>query len=157
MISTAQSAVSASVVRSREDIEIASQVRRVRAGSGRRELQRPTGSRSACAGEYIRRLAPDSPTDSKPPPAQHPKGWRVDPAPDGRGAPPPEKPPMIPRSRAFVAFLLGLLAVNLLISFLTSGPADRPRVPYQPFFINHVNANIVGEISSQEVSIGGTI
>jgi cell division protease FtsH len=102
-------------------------------------------------------LAPDSPTDSKPPPAQHPKGWRVDPAPDGRGAPPPEKPPMIPRSRAFVAFLLGLLAVNLLISFLTSGPADRPRVPYQPFFINQVNANNVGEISSQEDSIEGTL
>jgi acetate kinase len=35
-ISTAQSAVSAFVVRSREDIEIASQVRRVLAGSGRR-------------------------------------------------------------------------------------------------------------------------
>jgi cell division protease FtsH len=102
-------------------------------------------------------LAPDSPTDSKPPPAQHPKGWRVDPAPDGRGAPPPEKPPMIPRSRAFVAFLLGLLAVNLLISFLTSGPADRPRVPYQPFFINQVNANNVDEISSQEDSIEGTL
>jgi cell division protease FtsH len=64
---------------------------------------------------------------------------------------------MIPRSRAFVAFLLGLLAVNLLISFLTSGPADRPRVPYQPFFINQVNANNVGEISSQEDSIEGTL
>jgi cell division protease FtsH len=64
---------------------------------------------------------------------------------------------MIPRSRAFVAFLLGLLAVNLLVSFLTSGPADRPRVPYQPFFINQVNANNVSEISSQEDSIEGTL
>ena len=36
---------------------------------------------------------------------------------------------MIPRSRMFIAFLLGLLAVNLLISILTSGPASRPRVP----------------------------
>ena len=46
---------------------------------------------------------------------------------------------MIPRSRAFIAFLLGLLAVNILISVLTSGPASRPRVPYQPFFQNQVH------------------
>jgi cell division protease FtsH len=64
---------------------------------------------------------------------------------------------MIPRSRAFIAFLLGLLAVNLLLSFLTSGPAERPRVPYQPFFVNQVNADNVSEISSQEDSIEGTL
>jgi cell division protease FtsH len=81
----------------------------------------------------------------------------VDPAPDGRGAPPKEKPPMIPRSRAFIAFLLGLLAVNLLISFLTQGPGERPRVPYQPFFTNQVNANNVKEISSKEDSIEGEL
>jgi len=81
----------------------------------------------------------------------------VDPAPDGRGAPPPEKPPMIPRSRAFIVFLLALLAVNLLISFLTSGPGERPRVPYQPFFVNQVTANNVSEISSQEDAIEGSL
>ena len=47
----------------------------------------------------------------------------MDPAPDGRGAPPPEKPPMIPRSRMWIVFLVGLLALNVLISILTSGPA----------------------------------
>jgi cell division protease FtsH len=102
-------------------------------------------------------LASDSPADRKPPTTPHPTGWRVDPAPDGRGAPPPEKPPMIPRSRAFIAFLLGLLAVNLLVSFLTSGPADRHRVPYQPFFVNQVTANNVSEISSKEDSIEGSL
>jgi cell division protease FtsH len=104
------------------------------------------------------RFLPDSPADSKPPdtPQQQP-GWRVQPAPDGRGTPKQEKPPMIPRSRAFIAFLLGLLAVNLLLSFLTSGPAERPRVPYQPFFVNQVTANNVSEISSQEDSIEGTL
>ena len=64
---------------------------------------------------------------------------------------------MIPRSRAFLVFVIGLLAVNLLISILTSGPADRPRVPYQPFFVNQVNANNVSEISSKEDSIEGTL
>ena len=64
---------------------------------------------------------------------------------------------MIPRSRAFIVFLLGLLAVNLLISILTSGPASRPRVPYQPFFVNQVTANNVEEISSEGDSIEGTL
>jgi cell division protease FtsH len=64
---------------------------------------------------------------------------------------------MIPRSRMFIAFLLGLLAVNLLISILTSGPASRPRVPYQPFFINQVTANNVQDISSEGDSIEGTL
>ena len=64
---------------------------------------------------------------------------------------------MIPRSRMWIAFLLGLLAVNLLISFLTSGAADRPRVPYQPFFINQVQAQNVSEISSKGDSIEGQL
>jgi cell division protease FtsH len=64
---------------------------------------------------------------------------------------------MIPRSRTLIAFLLGLLAVNLLISFLTSGAPDRPRVPYQPFFINQVQAQNVSEISSKGDSIEGQL
>ena len=64
---------------------------------------------------------------------------------------------MIPRSRTWIAFLLGLLAVNLLISFLTSGAADRPRVPYQPFFLNQVQAQNVSEISSKGDSIEGQL
>ena len=81
----------------------------------------------------------------------------MDPAPDGRGAPPKPKPPMIPRSRTFIAFLLGLLAVNLLISFLTSGGPSRPQVPYQPFFVNQVTVNNVQDISSTGDSIQGTL
>jgi cell division protease FtsH len=121
--------------------------------------------------EYIWSLASDSsgeqsaqqadaekaPSPQKHSPARHPSGWRVDPAPDGRGAPPPEKPPMIPRSRAFFWFLAGLLAVNLLISILTSGPKSRPQVPYQPFFVNQVTANNVRDISSTGDSIEGTL
>jgi cell division protease FtsH len=112
-------------------------------------------------------LASDSPTqaDRKPPegpqgkqtPEQHPKGWRVQPAPDGRGAPPQEKPPMVPRNRGFIVFLLVLLGINLLLSIITSGPADRPQVPYQPFFVNQVERGNVSEVSSQEDSIEGTL
>ena len=64
---------------------------------------------------------------------------------------------MIPRSRMFIAVLLGLLAVNLLISFLTRGPEDRPQVPYQPFFLEQVEAGNVQSISSQEDSLEGEL
>ena len=64
---------------------------------------------------------------------------------------------MIPRSWRFVALLVGLLAVNLVISFVTSGPEDRQRVPYQPFFVDQVEAGNVNEISSQEDSIEGEL
>ncbi len=105
----------------------------------------------------MRDLAPDSSAESSPPGKAEPSGWRVEPAPDGRGSPPEAKRPMIPRSRLFLAFLLGLLALNLVISFVTGGPEDRERVPYQPFFVDQVEAGNVMQISSQEESIEGEL
>jgi cell division protease FtsH len=115
-------------------------------------------------------LAPDAPSEQtaeKVPPSKasptptpttpHPSGFRVDPAPDGRGAPPQQKPPFIPRSRTFIWFIVGLLAVNVLIAVLTSGHESRPQVPYQPFFVEQVTANNVREISSTSDSIEGTL
>jgi cell division protease FtsH len=64
---------------------------------------------------------------------------------------------MIPRSRTFIAILLGLLVVNLVLSFITRGPPERERVPYQPFFVNQVEAGNVSEISSQGDSIEGEL
>ena len=64
---------------------------------------------------------------------------------------------MIPRSRTFIAILLGLLVVNLVVSFITRGPPERERVPYQPFFVNQVEAGNVSEISSQGDSIEGEL
>src|SRR5262249_2196991 len=123
------------------------------------------------AREYIGALASDSPAETPQrgtsPPAQHPKGWRVDPAPDGRGAPPPQKQPMVPRGPGVFIFLAALLPIHLLISIppattlLTSiprtAPPSRPRVPYQPFFVNQVNANNVQETISTGESIEGTL
>jgi cell division protease FtsH len=57
----------------------------------------------------------------------------------------------------FIAILLGLLALNLVISFVTGSPEDRERVPYQPFFVDQVEAGNVKEISSQEDSIEGEL
>jgi cell division protease FtsH len=64
---------------------------------------------------------------------------------------------MIPRSRRFLAILLALLGLNLLIAFITGGPAERERVPYQPFFVDQVEAGNVKEITSQADSIEGEL
>ena len=80
----------------------------------------------------------------------------MEPARDGRGEQ-PAKPPMIPRSRALLAFFAGLFALNLLLSFLTGAPPDRPRVPYQPFFLEQVEAGNVDAITSREDSIEGEL
>lgn len=97
-----------------------------------------------------------SPT-SPPPTTPHPSGFRVDPAPDGRGAPPQQKPPFIPRSRTFIWVLVGLLALNVVVAILANGHTSRPQVPYQPFFVEQVRADNVREISSTSDSIDGTL
>jgi cell division protease FtsH len=99
--------------------------------------------------------APDreQPRDTKPP------SWRVEPAPDGRGAPPQQRPPLMPRNRrgTFIGVLAALLAVNLILALLTGNPAQRTRVPYQPFFLDQVRTSNVQEISSTEQTIEGQL
>jgi len=99
--------------------------------------------------------APERPAarDQKPP------SWRVDPAPDGRGAPPPGRPPIMPRNRrgTFIGILLALLAVNFILALVTSKPTERTQVPYQPFFTQQVEKGNVQEISSQDQTIEGAL
>jgi cell division protease FtsH len=64
---------------------------------------------------------------------------------------------MIPRGRLFIWFVLALLALNLLFSFMTGRPEERERVPYQPFFVDQVEAGNVEEISSRADSIEGDL
>jgi cell division protease FtsH len=64
---------------------------------------------------------------------------------------------MIPRGRLFIWFVLALLALNLVISFVTGRPEERKRVPYQPFFVDQVEAGNVEEISSRADSIEGEL
>ena len=78
-------------------------------------------------------------------------GWKVQPAPDGRGAPPAPRPPLMPKQRRgrWVAFIAGLLLFNLVFSFVTARPEERTRIPYEPFFVDQVRAGNVQQISSQ--------
>ena len=61
-------------------------------------------------------MAERSPDPRTPPPPQQggkeKQGWRVAPAPDGRGGQ-PQRPPMIPWSpRRFIVILIGLFILN---------------------------------------------
>ena len=104
-----------------------------------------------------RESSPEIPHPPPPSPRKTESGWRVEPAPDGRGTPAPSKRPMIPRGRLFIWFVLALLAVNLVVSFATGRPEERNRVPYQPFFVDQVEAGNVEEISSRADSIEGEL
>jgi cell division protease FtsH len=64
---------------------------------------------------------------------------------------------MIPRGRLFIWSVVALLVLNLVISFATGRPEERERVPYQPFFVDQVEAGNVEEISSQADSIEGEL
>jgi cell division protease FtsH len=85
------------------------------------------------------------------------RGWRVAPAPDGRGAPetPKKTPPH--RSRGFMWFVAGLLAFNLL-SVLLLSPSGQRRVdvPFSPYFLSQVQSGRVASIASKGDTIQGT-
>jgi cell division protease FtsH len=85
------------------------------------------------------------------------QGWRVAPAPDGRGMPEQHKPTPPHRLRGFWLFLLVLLAVNW-ISVLVLQPPGQPRVsvPFSPYFLGQVQAGEVKSISTKGDTIQGT-
>jgi cell division protease FtsH len=101
------------------------------------------------------------PRNDKPaPPAAMPRdkgGWRVAPAPDGRGMPEEHKPPPPHRMRGFWLLLVGLLAINWLF-VLIAQPAGQQRVtvPFSPYFLQQLEAGKVKSISSRAESIEGT-
>jgi cell division protease FtsH len=89
----------------------------------------------------------------KPIPRDH-RGWRVAPAPDGRGMPdPPAKRPSH-RTRGFLWLVVGLLVLNVALSQLLSPSGQaRVEVPFSPYFVAAVEAGRVASI----VSTGDTI
>ncbi|MGI9183496.1 MAG: ATP-dependent zinc metalloprotease FtsH [Solirubrobacteraceae bacterium] len=93
------------------------------------------------------------------PPPQRPPGWRVTPAPDGRGASPSgDQKPSPNRSRWWIALIVvGLLALNLWISSQALQPNAPVRIPYSPTFLAQVKHGNVKEISSTADAIQGTL
>ena len=85
------------------------------------------------------------------------QGWRVTPAPDGRGMPDEHKPRPPHRLRGFWIFVVVLLALNWIsvLAFQTSGQ-PRVKVPFSPYFLNQLEAGKVKSISSKADTIQGT-
>jgi cell division protease FtsH len=85
-------------------------------------------------------------------------GWRVTPAPDGRGGQQPGQPTPNRRNYRWLVALLvvGLLALNFWISSQALKPNARVQIPYSPTFLSQVSNNNVSEISSTGDSIQGT-
>ncbi len=83
--------------------------------------------------------------------------WRVDPAPDGRGAPSPEKPPSPTGMswRRFGAVLLALLVLNYALTSLLPGSKRPERISYTPVFLEQVEKGNVKQISSKGDEISG--
>src|SRR5437588_7189373 len=80
-------------------------------------------------------------------PPQQP-GWRVTPAPDGRGGQPAKRPRgPNPRWLALL-FIVVLLGLNYWVSSQFLGPNPRVEVPYYPTFLTEVQNNNVSSISS---------
>jgi cell division protease FtsH len=85
------------------------------------------------------------------------RGWRVAPAPDGRGLPDEHKPRPPHRLRGFWIFVLVLLALNWLSVLLFQAPGQpRVKIPFSPNFLNEVKAGQVKSISSKADTIQGT-
>jgi cell division protease FtsH len=94
------------------------------------------------------------------PPSPMPRdkqGWRVAPAPDGRGTPDEHKPTPPHRWRGFWIFFVALLALNWL-SVLVFQPSTQPRVkvPFSPYFLQKLEAGQVKSISAKSDTIQGT-
>jgi cell division protease FtsH len=83
--------------------------------------------------------------------------WKVEPAPDGRGAPPPPKPPMLPRfARRIWPFLLLLFVLNYWIASTIPDHKSRIEVPYTVFKNNVRSGNVIA-ITSKGTAIQGVV
>jgi cell division protease FtsH len=94
---------------------------------------------------------------SAAPESENTPQWRVTPSSDGRGEQPEGKPPWIPEDRRWWALFGALLLLNLVLVFATGGAASRQQVPYQPFFVEQLEAGNVESIGSLEDSIDGEL
>src|SRR5271156_3162566 len=105
---------------------------------GRGRDPAPTDPRTGTVVMPIARYSDDRPSNRSMP--RDKRGWRVVPAPDGRGMPEEHKPRPAHRLRGFWIFFVALLAINSL-SVLAFHPGAQARVtvPFSPYFLTQLN------------------
>ena len=102
-----------------------------------------------------RRASPPQGRAKPPQPGQH--GWKVTPAPNGRGSRMPIRPPSPPRSRWWIVIVVvALLGLNLWISSRALSPNSPIHVPYSPTFLTQVADGHVKSVSSTDSAVTGT-
>jgi cell division protease FtsH len=102
-----------------------------------------------------KRASPPQGRAKPPQPGQH--GWKVTPAPTGRGSRMPMRPPSPPRSRWWiVVVVVALLGLNLWISSRALSPNSPIHVPYSPTFLTQVKNGNVDSVSSTGSAVTGT-
>ncbi|HEY2438238.1 MAG TPA: ATP-dependent metallopeptidase FtsH/Yme1/Tma family protein, partial [Solirubrobacteraceae bacterium] len=86
-------------------------------------------------------------------------GWRITPAPDGRGPGGAGKDTPNPRNTRWIVALVvvGVLALNFWISSQALKAPSRVQIPYSPTFLQQVENGNVSQISSTGDSIEGSL
>ncbi len=102
-------------------------------------------------GDSSPRLRPGGQPRQQPQP-----GWRVTPAPDGRGRSPAKRPSGPNPRWLAVLLIVALLALNFWVSSQVLGPNPRVQIPYFPNFLSQVENGNVSSISATGSSIQGT-
>jgi len=99
-----------------------------------------------------------APGDSRKELPRDERGWKVMPAPDGRGMPEQARKRPPHRRPGFLWFVLILIAVNWLsvLLFRPSTGQQRVTVSFQPFFLQAVKSGEVKSISSTGNTVEGT-
>src|SRR5690242_396110 len=84
-------------------------------------------------------------------------GWRVAPAPDGRGMPEGQKPKPPHRLAGFWIAIIVVLAINWILVLVLQPPGQpRVTVPFSPYFLTQLDDGNVKSISSRGDTIQGT-
>ncbi len=81
---------------------------------------------------------------------------KAPPTPRGSSGTPPPQPPRFRMNWWWVAFAIGLLAINFYAGSRATQAQSRVRVPYSPFFLQEVRAGKVKEITSKGTAVQGT-
>src|SRR3954469_22707509 len=112
-------------------------------------------SRNDREAQKERPSSPTTPLPDRQGDHEHPKGWRVQPAPDGRGMPPQKPPGLRALGPRFIWVVVIVRAVTTCTASLLPTTHERTRIPSSPPFLPEVKQGNVKSISSRGETVQG--